>query len=76
MPRSVAKEMESARVLSQGTMSVWVIFDTDVEVEEAVSWMKGKQKVKTLIPMTPATADKLQDKKKKEIAKHYGIKLG
>jgi hypothetical protein len=76
MARDVEKEMLSARDTSKGTMEIWVLFDTVEQVEQAKEWMKGKQKVKTLVPMTGLEAEKRQEKRKKEIAKHYGIKLG
>jgi len=76
MARNIESEMESARTLSKGTMDVWVILDTEEDVVTANAWMKGKQKVKTLVPMTGLEAEKRQEKRKKEIAKHYGIKLG
>lgn len=53
----VADQMEAARAASNGTMEVWVVFQTDAEVDEANKWMKGKQKVKSLTPLTRADAD-------------------
>jgi hypothetical protein len=53
----VADQMEAARAASNGTMEMWVVFQTEPEVAEAEKWMKGKQKVKSLTPLTREAAD-------------------
>ena len=74
MGKDVEKEMLSAREAANGTMELWVLFDTDEEVVQAKEWMKGKQKVKTLIPITEENARKAQQSHRKEIAKKMNIK--
>jgi hypothetical protein len=74
MARDVEKEMLSARDTSKGTMEIWVLFDTVEQVEQAKEWMKGKQKVKTLTPMTAEDAEERRAKARKQIAKKLGIK--
>ena len=69
MARDIAKEMDSARKLANGTMFMWIIFDTREEVDAAREWMKGKQKVKTLTPMTAEDAENARAKLRKKAAK-------
>jgi len=69
MERNVEKDMEQARDLSNGTMPLCVLFDTDEQVEAARTWMKGKQKVKKLIPITVENSRKEQEKRRKAIHK-------
>lgn len=49
--------MEGARAVSKGTMPINVVFDTEEEVKEARLWMKGKQKVGKLNPITRSQSD-------------------
>ena len=67
--REVGKEMEAARTLANGTMQVWVIFDTDEQVQEAKAWMKGRQKVKNLEPITAQEASARKNRRRREIEK-------
>lgn len=63
----VIKSMESARITAQGTMPMNVLFETDGEVEEAIAWKKGKQKVKNLFPMTFEASARIREKRIKEV---------
>lgn len=75
MPKKtdVEARMESARDLAGGTMDMWVIFDTEEEVTEALAWKKGKHKVSTIEPITKEEAERRHQRRYKEIAAHYGI---
>ena len=73
MSRNVEKEMESARDLGKGTMGIWVVFDTKEQVSEAKKWMKGKQRVKNLEPLTTEDAEVRRKKRFQEISDHYSI---
>ena len=70
----VVKSMESARDVAKGTMEMWVIFDTDEEVTEAREWMKARQKVKNLTPMTAEESAARHARAMIQIAEKYGIK--
>ena len=72
MARDVVAFMESARDLAKGTMEMCVLFATDEEVAEATAWMVGKQKVKTLTPMTHAESARRHAGAHKQIAKKFG----
>jgi hypothetical protein len=69
----VAQSMESARVLAQGTMEMWVQFTTEEEVVEAEAWMKGKRNTKNLTPLTAKDADTRRDAKRLATAQSLGI---
>lgn len=70
---TVEEQMESCRTLSNGTMPINVLFDTEEEVKQAKAWMKGKRKVKTLFPMTKAESEKRHIEARAAIAKKLGI---
>lgn len=70
----IPARMESAKALGGGVMEMWVLFDTEAEVKEATTWLKGRQKVKNLTPMTTDEAERRCAVRHKEIAAHYGIK--
>jgi len=72
--KKIHQSMESARDTANGTMEMWIQFDTEEEVQIAKDWMKGKRKVKTLEPLTREESDKRKAKKRKEIARKMGIK--
>lgn len=65
----VASIMESAREVSKGVMELWVLFPTEADVEEAEAWMKGKHKVKLLVPMTPEESERRHAVAFKKVAK-------
>lgn len=46
--KDVAKQMEHARKMANGTMAIHVTFKTQEEIDAATAWMKGKQKVKNM----------------------------
>lgn len=70
----IEERMTSAQKMAQGTVSMWVVFDTKDEVSHALNWMKGKIKVKNLTPLTHEQATKKKDNKRKEMARALGIK--
>lgn len=72
--KKVQQSMALARDAANGTMEMWVQFDTEEEVRIAEDWMKGKRKVKNLEPLTREKSDKRKSKKRKEIARKMGIK--
>jgi len=72
--KKVEQSMESARDVANGTMEMWVVFDTKEEVDVALAWMKGKRKAKNLTPLTKEESAKRKSRRRKEIAKSMGIK--
>ncbi len=46
--KDLAKYMEAARNMANGTMPLYIAFDTQEDIDAATAWMKGKQKVKLL----------------------------